>query len=90
MTVIRKIPKRLPGWKRGFLTYPGKELLVKTVLSAMPTYFLTILRCPSVAMQELISLEEASYGKARIMETSEVITVWLIGQLALGLGMGGG
>jgi hypothetical protein len=41
-------------------------------------------------MQELISLEEASYGKARIMKTSEVVTVWLIGQLALGLGMGGG
>jgi hypothetical protein len=46
MTVIQKIAKRLPGWKRGFLTYLGMELLVKTVLSAMPTYFLTIFKIP--------------------------------------------
>jgi hypothetical protein len=37
--VVQKVDNRLPGWKRKFLTYPGRELLVKFVLTAMPTYF---------------------------------------------------
>jgi hypothetical protein len=40
--VIQTIGSRLLGWKRDFLTYPGRELLVKVVLSVMPTYFLTV------------------------------------------------
>jgi hypothetical protein len=39
--LIQKITDRLPGWKRRFFSYLGRELLVKTVLTAMPTYFLT-------------------------------------------------
>jgi hypothetical protein len=39
--VIDKIGSRFPGWKN-FFSYPGRELLVKSVLSAMPTYFLTV------------------------------------------------
>jgi hypothetical protein len=42
--VIQKIGGRLPGWKRNFMCYPGRELLVKTVLSAMPTYFMTVFK----------------------------------------------
>jgi hypothetical protein len=40
--VIQKIIDRLLGWKRNFLSYPGRELLVKIVLSAMHTFFLTV------------------------------------------------
>jgi hypothetical protein len=36
----------LPGWKRRFLTYPGRELIVKTILTSMPTYFLTVYKMP--------------------------------------------
>jgi hypothetical protein len=39
--IVQKIGNRLPGWKRVFLSYPGRESLVKYVLSSMPTYFLT-------------------------------------------------
>jgi hypothetical protein len=37
--VVQKIGDRLPDWKRNLLTYPGRELLVKTILSSMPTFF---------------------------------------------------
>jgi hypothetical protein len=40
--VIEKIRNRLPRWKKSFLSYPGREILVKSVLSAMPSYFLTV------------------------------------------------
>jgi hypothetical protein len=39
--IIQKIGGRLSGWKRRFMTYSDRELLVKTVLSAMPTHFIT-------------------------------------------------
>jgi hypothetical protein len=34
--MIQKIANMLPEWKRNLLTYIGRELLVKTVLTAMP------------------------------------------------------
>jgi hypothetical protein len=39
--LIQRIGNRLPRLKRGLMSYPGRELLVKTVLLFMPTYFLT-------------------------------------------------
>jgi hypothetical protein len=44
--VIQKIANRLPGWKRGLMSYLGRELLIKSVLTALPTYFLTIFKLP--------------------------------------------
>jgi hypothetical protein len=40
--LIQKIADRLPGWKRRLFSYPRREFLVKSVLSAMPTYFLIV------------------------------------------------
>jgi hypothetical protein len=42
--VIQKIRNRLPGWKRGLLSYPGREALVKSVLSSLPTYFMIVFK----------------------------------------------
>lgn len=39
--LVQKVANRLPGWKRKFFSYPGREALIKSVLSAIPTYFLT-------------------------------------------------
>jgi hypothetical protein len=44
--VIQKVGNRLPGWQRGFMSYPRRELLVKTVLSSLPTYFLNVFKMP--------------------------------------------
>jgi hypothetical protein len=44
--LVQKIGKRLPGWMRSFLTYLGRELLIKLVLSSIPTYFLTVFKLP--------------------------------------------
>jgi hypothetical protein len=48
--MIQKIWSKLPGWKRGFMSYSGRELLVKIVLSVMPTYFMTIFKPPKWAI----------------------------------------
>jgi hypothetical protein len=40
--LIDKIGARLPGWKGKFLSSSGRETLVKTVLSSLPIYHLTV------------------------------------------------
>jgi hypothetical protein len=44
--LIQKIGGRLLGWKKNFMTYSGRELLVKSVLSTMLTHFITVLKRP--------------------------------------------
>jgi hypothetical protein len=51
--LLQRIGNRLPGWKRNLISYPGRELLVKTVLSAMPTHFLTVYKLPKWAEKEI-------------------------------------
>jgi hypothetical protein len=42
--LIQKIANMLSGWQRNFFSYPDRELLVKNVLSSIPTHFLTIFK----------------------------------------------
>jgi hypothetical protein len=42
--LVQQIANRLPDWKKDLLSYPGREILVKFVLYAIPTYFLTIFK----------------------------------------------
>lgn len=51
--MVQKIGNRLLGWKRNFLTYEGRQLLVKTVLTEMPTHFLIVFKLPSWACKQI-------------------------------------
>jgi hypothetical protein len=42
--LMQKIANRLPGWARGFLSYPGRDMLVQSVLSAMPIFFISVFK----------------------------------------------
>jgi hypothetical protein len=42
--VISKIGLGLPGWKRNLLAYSGRETLVKSVISALSTYFMIVFK----------------------------------------------
>jgi hypothetical protein len=44
--LVQKIGRRVPRWKRDFFSYPRRELLVKSVLPAMPTHFITVFKMP--------------------------------------------
>jgi hypothetical protein len=53
LSLIRKIANKLPEWTRGFMTYPGREVLVKLVLSSMPTYFLIVFKMPKWTFKQI-------------------------------------
>ena len=40
--VIEKVERRLAGWKRLYLSKGGKVTLIKSTLSNLPTYFLSL------------------------------------------------
>jgi hypothetical protein len=46
-TIIEKIERRLGGWKRLYLSKGGKLTLLKSTLSNLPTYFLSLFHIPS-------------------------------------------
>jgi hypothetical protein len=51
--MVQRIANRLPGWKQNLLSYSGRELLVKMVLSSMPTQFLKVHKLPAWAIKEV-------------------------------------
>lgn len=51
--VISKVEKRLAGWKRGFLSKGGKLVLIQSVLSALPIYFMSVFKMPIGVAVEL-------------------------------------
>ncbi|XP_026420298.1 uncharacterized protein LOC113316301 [Papaver somniferum] len=44
--VIEKFQKKLAPWKRGFFTKAGTMLLIKTTLSSLPIYFMSLFPMP--------------------------------------------
>ena len=40
--VLTKVAKRLDGWKRAFLSRGGRLTLIRSVLSSLPIYYLSI------------------------------------------------
>ena len=45
--IIERIEKRLAGWKRLYLSKGGKVTLIKSTLSSLPTYFLSLFPIPT-------------------------------------------
>lgn len=51
-----KVWKKLQGWKMGFFSYSGKEVLIKGMVQAIPTYTMSIFKVPFTLCHERESL----------------------------------
>nr|XP_009622259.1 uncharacterized protein LOC104113707 [Nicotiana tomentosiformis] len=51
--VIERVEKRLAGWQKRYLSKGGKEVLIKSTLSSMPTYYLSLLQAPVSITEKL-------------------------------------
>ncbi|GMJ11562.1 hypothetical protein HRI_004825400 [Hibiscus trionum] len=51
--VINKFHSHLAGWKGCNLSFSGRLILIKSVLSSLPTYFLSLFRMPSEVLTKL-------------------------------------
>jgi hypothetical protein len=66
--LIQKMHNRLPGWKRIFFSYPSRETLVKSVLSAMPTYFMTVHKMPKWAFAKMDRIKRSFFLKGQDLD----------------------
>jgi hypothetical protein len=61
--VIDKVGYRLPAWKNNFFSYPGREMLVKSVLSALPTYFLSMHKMPKWGFSKIDRIRRSFFWR---------------------------
>lgn len=53
--IKEKIYKKLEGWKESLLNQAGKEVLIKAVIQAIPTYVMSIVRFPKNFCRKICS-----------------------------------
>lgn len=44
--MIERVKKQLAGWPKRYLSKWGKEVVIKSTLSSIPTYFMSLLKVP--------------------------------------------
>ncbi|XP_059446647.1 uncharacterized protein LOC132178216 [Corylus avellana] len=54
--IKERVWKRLQDWKLKFLSQAGKEILLKAVIQAIPTYCMSVFKLPKVLCSEINSL----------------------------------
>jgi hypothetical protein len=55
-SIVERVRKRLQDWKLKFLSQVGKEILLKVVVKAIPTYCMSIFLLPKNLCQEINSV----------------------------------
>ena len=55
--ILEKIEKKLSGWKRLYLSKGGRLMLLKSSLSSLPTYFLSLFTIPKSVAARLESIQ---------------------------------
>lgn len=51
--VLEKMPKRLGTWKRNYLSLGGRIALIKSSLSNLPTYYMSIFKAPGKVVKAI-------------------------------------
>ena len=55
--ILEKTERRLAGWKRLYLSKGGRVTLIKSTLSNLPTYFLSLFRIPASVAKRIEKLQ---------------------------------
>ena len=58
--ILERIAKRVMGWKEKYISKAGRQILIKTIAQAIPTYSMSAFRIPKVVCDG-ISLVLAKY-----------------------------
>ena len=54
--IKERLAKKLAGWKEKLLSKAGKEVLIKAVVQAIPTYSMSCFKIPDSLCDEMTSL----------------------------------
>ena len=72
--IKEKLGKKLAGWKDKMLSKAGKEILIKAVAQAIPTYTMSCFKLPDSLCEELTIMVKNFWWDQKKEEKK---TVWL-------------
>jgi hypothetical protein len=55
--IIEKVERRLAGWKKLYLSKGGRLTLLKSTLSSLPTYFMSLFKIPVSVAKRIEKLQ---------------------------------
>jgi exonuclease III len=76
--ILEKMEKCLAGWKRGYLSKGGRLTLIKSTLSSLPTYFLSLFPIPSSVAKRMEKIQRNFLWGGLGMNLN---TIWSIGRV---------
>jgi hypothetical protein len=74
--IIERMEKRLAGWKRLYLSKGGKVTLIKSTLSSLPTYFLSLFPIPAGVAHRLEKIQRDFLWNGMGEETKLHLVSW--------------
>jgi hypothetical protein len=74
--IIERMEKRLAGWKRLYLSKGGKATLIKSTLSSLPTYFLSLFPIPAGVAHRLERIQRHFLWSGMGEETKFHLVSW--------------
>ena len=89
--VLRKVRKRLEGWKRSFLSRGGRLSLIESIMSSMPIYYLSLFKIPRSVAKEIESLMRDFLWEGFDGEVGDHLVAWkqvCLPKIYGGLGVG--
>ena len=73
---VEKVEKRLGGWRGRLLSRGGRLVLVKAVLSAIPTYFMSAFRMPAGVWRRLKSVMRSFFWRGADLGRGGALVAW--------------
>ncbi|XP_028072971.1 uncharacterized protein LOC114275175 [Camellia sinensis] len=58
--VLDSVSSKLAGWKRRLLSFVGRLTLIKSVVTSLPIYYLSLFKMPSGVAKEIEKMKAAS------------------------------
>ena len=74
--IQEKVMKKLKGWKEGFLSHAGREVLIKAIAQAIPTYAMQCFALPSNLLSEMESMFRSFFWGQKKDEKKLVWVAW--------------
>ena len=79
--IVERVMNKLAGWKARFLSFAGRSVLVKSVMSSIPNYVMQAAALPAQLCEKLDKSIEISYGVQLVRSEG---FIWWVGARLLG------
>ena len=74
--VVERIEKRLTAWKASYLSIGSRVTLIKSALSSLPIYYMSMFKCPISVANWIEKLQRDFLWNGRSMENKFYLVDW--------------